>query len=356
MSTRRFKLTTLLVVLLVVAAPHLGRAGTAHPTPVIFSHDGDFDDMAALAYLARLHKVRQIDLRLVAVTYGGAALPGRGIRPPRCVPHLLAPMDIPLADSPATGPNLFPDLLRFTFEQVLTDVTPGCTASEAPSLVPAEQAIVNELERSVLPVTIIGTGPVTQIAGALQLRPPGSGRPIATRIERVYLETGAIDVRAGLCCGRESMFDDTTTFNAWADPDALQIMLDRLLPTQIAMVGAEATEHVPITTPFIARLNAEAVTPEAQFVTALANHPIITFAVAAGLPIFWWDPLAAVAATTRDMVDYRIRRIAVVLTGPSMGRTIEVGPRQGAWVRYAMDADQRRFEDAFLAGLNTALP
>src|SRR5262245_52619011 len=125
MSTRRMKLALLLVVLLVVAAPHLGRAGTAHPTPVIFSHDGDFDDMAALAYLARLHKARQIDLRLVAVTYGGAALPGRGIRHSRCLLERFGLTDIPVVDSPATGANLFPDLLRFTFEQVLTDVTLG---------------------------------------------------------------------------------------------------------------------------------------------------------------------------------------------------------------------------------------
>jgi len=312
--------------------------------------------MAALAHLARLHKAHRIDLRLVAVTYAGAALPGRGIRHTRCLLERFGLSDVPVVDSPATGPNTFPDLLRFTFEQVLTDVTAGCTASEAPSLVPAEQAIVDELERSTLPVTIIGTGPVTQLAGALQLRPPHSGRPIATRIERVYLETGAIDVPAGLCCDLENMFDDTTTFNAWADPDALQAMLDRLLPAQITMIGAEASNKVPITTSFIARLNAESVTPEALFVTSLANHPVIAFSVAAGLPIFWWDPLAEVAATTPDIVEYTFRRIAVVRTGSSMGRTIEVGPGQGAWVRYGVDADQRRFEDAFLAGLNTPIP
>src|SRR5262245_2311595 len=129
-ATRRTCLLTLLVTLVVLAAPLLGHAGAgsvveeselqanavrADPTPVIFSHDGDFDDMAALAYLARLHKAHRIDLRLVAVTYAGAALPGRGIRHTRCLLERFGLTDIPVVDSPASGANAFPDLLRFTF-------------------------------------------------------------------------------------------------------------------------------------------------------------------------------------------------------------------------------------------------
>lgn len=333
-----------------------GRHGR-RPTPVIFAHDADFDDMAALAYLVRLHKAGEIDLRLVAVTSAGTGLPGRAIFHTRCLLEHLGVSDIPVADSPAVGANPFPDVLRFTFDTVLTDVLPGCTASSAPSAVPAEQAIAAELERSREPVTIIATGPLTNVAGAFELRSVHDGRPLATRIRRTYFLGGAIDVPGGLCCGEEATFDGTQTFNVWGDPAAAQTVLDRLLPAQMTMIGAEASNHVPITSAYIARLGAEGTTPEAQWVHTLVSHPIIAFSVAAGLPVFWWDPLTDIAVTTRDVVQYRFRRIAVVQSGPSAGRTIEVGPGDdGAWVLYATTADTAGFEDAFLAGLNTPAP
>jgi purine nucleosidase len=322
------------------------------PPPVIFDNDSDFDDTSTLAYLARLHKAGRIDLRLVTVTSAGAGLPGHSIRHARCLLERYGLPQIPVADSRAAGANAFPDILRFTFDAVHEGLLAGCTASEAPSAVPAEQAIVQTLEGSRQPVTVLVTGPMTNLAGAFRLAAGSHGRPLRTRIEHLYFQGGSLGASAGLCCGIVG-FDDTQTLNVWADPGAAQAVLDALGPGQISLVGGEATQHVPIEPAFVARLATEAATPEANYVASVAGHPILAGAIAARLPVFWWDPLAAVAATRDGVVDFDTIRLKVIVDGPAAGRTQEVAPREhGARVRFGMSADQARFEGAFLDGLN----
>jgi inosine-uridine nucleoside N-ribohydrolase len=88
--------------------------------PVIFDNDMDFDDTAALAYLARFHKAGRIDLRLVSITSAGAAFPGRGIQFARCLLERFGITDVPVVDSSRPGVNAFPSFLRVTFDQILS--------------------------------------------------------------------------------------------------------------------------------------------------------------------------------------------------------------------------------------------
>lgn len=353
--------------LLLVAAALLGSTGIAsaamdadrqEPPPVIFDNDVDFDDTAALAHLARLHKAGRIDLRLVSVTSAGAGLPGHAIRNVRCLLERFGITDVPVADSRAVGANPFPDQLRLGIDALLADVLAGCTASEDPSPIPAEHAIVDVLESSKEPVTLIATGPFTNVAGALRLRPGHDDRSLVTRIRRAYLMGGGLNVSDGLCCGLDATFDYSQTFNMWGDPAAAQAVLDELQPAQVSLVAHDATQHVPIRLDYIARLVAEAATPEAHYVAALVSHPLVTGSIAAGLPVFWWDPLTDMAATTQpDVVDYDALRLRVIQTGPSSGRTVEAGPTEGGrLVQLGVGAEQRLFEDAFIDELNMPAP
>jgi purine nucleosidase len=254
------------LVLVVVAAVLLGNTGIAsaargadrlEPPPVIFDNDVDFDDTASLAHLARLHKAGRIDLRLVSVTSAGAGLPGHAIRNVRCLLERFGITDVPVADSRAVGPNPFPDQLRFGIDALLADVLAGCTASEDPSPIPAERAIVDVLKSSRQPVTLIATGPFTNVAGALRLQPGQDDRSLVTRISRAYLMGGGLKVSDGLCCGLDATFDYSQTFNMWGDPAAAQAVLDELRRAQVSLVAHDATQHVPIRLDYIARLVAE---------------------------------------------------------------------------------------------------
>ena len=80
------------------------------------------------------------------------------------------------------------------------------------------------------------------------------------------------------------------------------------------------------------------------------QHPVLVGAVQAGLDVFWWDPLAALAATDVRLVDYRFMRISVVQDGVSSGRTIE--SPTGTGMRVGVSANQALFESEMLEVLN----
>lgn len=337
---------------------HVGaiqQASTVAPPPVIFDNDMDFDDTAALAYLARLHKAGEIDLRLVSITNAGAGLPGRAIRHARCLLERFGITDVPVVDSSVPGTHPFPALLRFAIDLILFDLTSDCQASTEPSAVPAEQAIVDVLEATDRPVDILVTGNITNVAAALELA-EAQNRNIEPGVDRVWFQGGAIGPTAGgLCCGLEAIYDETQTFNVWADQLSAQAVLDELHSNEVTLVGGNATRHVPIRAEYVAELLAEAATPEASWVASVVSHPILQGAIAQGLPVFWWDPLAAVALTRSGVVAYDNKHMTILVEeGPAVGRSVEVGPDEdGAYVRFAIDADADAFEALFLEGLNT---
>src|SRR5262249_17422036 len=144
----------------------------------------------------------------------------------------------------------------------------------------------------------------------------------ASEVQQMWVVGGVFDAPGGLCCGLVPPFDDTQTFNFWADPPAIQAVLTGLRPPLVSMVSHNATDMAPIRIPYIERLGMEGVTPEAQYVHALMSHPIIIFGLTHGQEAFWWDPLGVVAATLGDVVQFDFRRLRIVQTGPSMGATV----------------------------------
>jgi len=92
-------------------------------------------------------------------------------------------------------------------------------------------------------------------------------------------------------------------------------------------------------------------TGAARFVAAMVADPGVADSVPFGF-LFWWDPLAAVAATTSNIVSYESDRISVVQSGPSMGALV-IDPR-GDPMRVGISANQQGFEANFLAILNAA--
>jgi purine nucleosidase len=317
----------------------------------VFDNDMDFDDAAALAYLARLHKAGEIDLRLVSVTSAGAGLPGHAIRHARCLLERFGLADVPVVDSRVPGVHPFPDQLRYAMDAILYQVTPDCTASEAPSAVSAERAIVDVIGGSERPVTLFITGPATNVAGARALA-AAQARPFASGIAHAWFH-GAFG-SGGLCCGLETVYDSTQPFNFWADPAASQDLFDNLLPQQIVIAGGPADP--PIRAEYVQRLAAEGTTAEAQYVASVVSHPILQYAIASGLEVEWWDPLVVVAATRSGVADFELIWGAVLVEeGPSVGRIVELDPTEGQLVYHSVSGDPTAFEEQFLAGLNAPL-
>ncbi len=350
---RRLCLLTLGVVLTLFSQTAAARQtpSTSAARPVVFfDTDMDLADAVALAALAAQHRRGLIDLRAVTITNNGAGLPGQAYRHARCLLDSFGLDEIPAADATYNLPHVFPDVLRFTFDAILSASVPDCAAGRSAPARAAGALLADEIERADARVTVIATGPLTNVAEAVARLDQGRPSRAAFLIRRFYAQGGAIDVPGGLE-GVEG-FDNTQTLNIWGGEAGAQYVFASLRPAAIHLVAADATNFVPIRAPFVAGLTAAARTPEAVFVARLMNHPILLYAVGAGLRIYWWDPLAALSGTDARLVEYRWKRIAVVQGGASAGRTIESA--DGVRMRVGMAADQTLFEAALLEALNGA--
>jgi purine nucleosidase len=162
---------------------------------------------------------------------------------------------------------------------------------------------------------------------------------------------GAVHVGGNLCCGVSAEFDGSQEFNIWADPAAARDVFHKLRPGSVTLVPLDATNFVPLTATFDAVLEAHHETGAADYVAAMVADPGVADSVPFSF-LFWWDPLAAVAATTNDVVSYESDRITVVQSGPQTGRLV-IDPAGDA-MRVGITADPQRFEARFLATLDAA--
>lgn len=307
------------------------------PPAVIFDSDMDFDDAAALAYLAQEDRLGRIDLRAVTVANNGMGLPGKAIRHARCLLNRLGLEDVAVADGSGTAPNAFPEGLRLAVDGVLSDVFAGCTASQAPSQVRAPVLIRRILTKDPT-ARLVVTGPLSNVAAAL----PTSAR-------RLTSMGGAIRVMGNLCCGTPPQFDGSQEFNFWIDPPAVRTVL-RTNTASMALVPLDTTNNIPVHHEFLDRLRADHQTPAADLVLSIVTHPSLADLISIG-GVYWWDPVAAASTVHDDLVTFETRPVDVVTHGPSAGRTVlsRTGRRV---VAIGIDADAAAFEQRFLDTLN----
>ena len=324
------------------------RGSRPHQYPVIFDTDADFDDTVALAALAQQHIKGLIDLRAVTITNNGGGLPGKGFQHVRCLLNSLGLDEVPVADATYALPHAFPDRLRFGIDFILDASIPDCAAGHILPSRSASQLLADEIEAADGRLTLIAVGPLTNVALAIDLLNQRNPSRAALLIDRAFIESGAVNVPGGL----EGVpgFDNSQTLNTWGDPAAAETVFRSLRPGALHLVPHDATNFVPVRLPYLALLDTNARTPAARYVATLMNHPLLVGAVQAGLDVFWWDPLAALAATDARLVDYRYMRIAVVQDGVSSGRTIE--SPTGTGMRVGVSANQALFESELLDVLN----
>lgn len=323
--------------------------GDEHEVPqFIIDTDMDNDDAAAIAYMCQEHQLGHVRLLGVTITNNGAGMPGKAIKYARCLLRQCGLPDLPVADANLPAPNVFPDLIRTGVNTTLDNVFAGCQESEAPSAIDGPE-LLRRLARSNSggKVSLLATGPLSNIARALH-----DSRDFRDHVEAAFVMGGAVHVGGNLCCGVSDTFDNSQEFNFWADPAAVSDVFQQLRPGTITLVPLDATNFVPLLESFDAQLEADPRTGAARFVAAMVADPGVADFVPGGF-VFWWDPLAAVAATTDGIVRYESDRITVVQSGPRQGALV-VDP-SGAPLRVGIFADQQKFQDTFFDRLN-ALP
>jgi inosine-uridine nucleoside N-ribohydrolase len=277
------------------------------PIPVILDCDPGHDDALAMALaLARP------ELRVEAITtVAGNAPLDRTTRNALRVLALLGRPEIPVAAG-ADRP-----ILRDPWVPVAVHGESGLDGADLPEpLADVVQATAVELQSAILhaaadPVTIVATGPLTNV-GLLLRSAPG----LAARIAGIWLMGGSLE-------------DGNTTpaaeFNAWSDPEAAAIVFGSGIP--IRMAGLNVTHQALVLPGDVARLDAignRAGQVFADLMRFFGIHHRERYGWD-GPPIH--DAVAVAWLVRPDLVEGRSLHVRVDTSdGPERGRTIGTQP------------------------------
>jgi pyrimidine-specific ribonucleoside hydrolase len=312
-----------------------GSAQDQDPVPVVVDSDMISDD-----WMATLFLLNDPAFAVKAITVAGTGFADcdAGVRSALGLLALTDYGDVPVscgAESPLMGDNAPPAEWRTTLEMV---EALGLPEGGDPVAQDAVALFTSTIQDSPDPVTVLALGPLTNVGAALEATPA-----LAENIERIYVMGGAVDV-AGSSVSEENTVAE---WNIYCDPHAARLVVESGAP--ITLVPLDATNEVPVTPEFVATLDAEKATPEAEFVAALlaANAE----SIAAG-GYYFWDPLAAAVLSDPSLVTLTPRDVTVIDRpgAPDDGRTKPVGNGSEVLVATAPDGDA--LEAELIAGWN----
>ncbi|MEO0438769.1 MAG: nucleoside hydrolase [Pseudomonadota bacterium] len=259
--------------------------------PVVFDTDMAIDDWAALLFLA---KHPTIDLKAVTVAGSGEAHCEPGVRN---VIALLALVD-PHHSVPVSCGDAYPTDGYFVFPvawQEDMDRLSGATVPDGHSVGDQRHAvdlIHDVLQEASSPVTILATGPLTNLAQWLDRYPDD-----ASQAERVVIMGGALEVPGNIIV--PGFTDDNPNskaeWNLYVDPIAADKVFRSSLPLEL--VALDVTNDVKVTREFAAEIKERVNNPAADFWDRVldANDWFIDSG-----EYYFWDVLAALTVVDRN--------------------------------------------------------
>jgi inosine-uridine nucleoside N-ribohydrolase len=310
-----------------------GTAVSNTRNPVIVDIDADPSDLSALLYLLR-HP--SISVKAITVSCGITYIDEGVVNVLRLL-DFLGIDDIPVAggsDLPLEVNHTFPVDWRqgsINFYGVNIPQT-----NLQPSSLNASQLIISQLTNSIDPMSIITTGPLTNIAKVLKAEPL-----IEEKIKDIHIMGGAVFVEGNV--GYESDIPNyEAEWNLYIDPQAANIVFSSGIPLQL--IPLDATNQVPQTIEFQSKLANIKQTPEADIAYQLYIPDL-----------FFWDQLTTVAFTNPEVVITERYHIDIVVdTKNKEGQTISIDS-EPKHVEVAINADAKMFEDLFLKVINNGV-
>jgi inosine-uridine nucleoside N-ribohydrolase/photosystem II stability/assembly factor-like uncharacterized protein len=336
-STRRSRAEHALAVLLLIVAvaagaraaaapPEAAASSKATPRAVVIDTDMSVDDWMAILFL--LHR-SDVSVKAITVSGTGVAHGAPGARNVIRLLDLDGRRGIPVAYGRTTtysGGHAFPETWRTVVDSMLGSGLPS--PSRSVSRLSAAKLIAKVATDS--PVEILELGPSTNVADALRATPG-----LEKRITSITLMSGALNV-PGNAPGQKA------EWNVYIDPLAAGIVLRSGIPG--TLVPLDATNAVPYNELFYKRLGARPTTAAARFVFEALSRQM------PGEGLYFWDPFAAAVLVDPSVATLERRMIRIVTTGGGAGRTVEA--ENGSPVQVALEGNQERFEELFLAGVN----
>lgn len=283
--------------------------------PVLFDHDGGIDDLLSLMLLLTMDN---IELKGVTITPADCFLSDATTSTLKLL-SLFKRNDIPVAKGNLHGINPFHYDWRAQ-PKMVNALPTMLSLSEDESLIsdlPAHEFIAQQLEKSDIPMTVLMTGPCTNLAAALKSHPE-----LAEKVEKVIWMGGAVDVKGNVAIHNH---DGSAEWNVYWD----YLAADDLFKSGVTidLVTLNATNCLPIDIEFLTELAQYRAHPLAElagqfWATTVASIPSYEFTY------FLWDVMATCHLGMKDTaLTLETMNLSVGITEPMEGKTFrnEVG-------------------------------
>jgi inosine-uridine nucleoside N-ribohydrolase len=308
------------------------------PKPVIFDTDMAHEDMFSALFLLSHPNV---DMKAITVAGTGEAHCRPGVVNALGLVKVSGHKEIPVTcgrEIPLAGNHAFPSEWRQSADAAYEVTIPK---GGEPSELSAADLIIDIVQNSDEPVTIVAVGPLTNIAEAIQ-----KDTSITSNIKDIFIMGGAVKVDGNVGNSGVGIENQHAEWNIYIDPVAANIAFTSGIP--VTLVPLDATKDVPVTRKFYDSLSNYLNTPSANFVQEMlaAN---LDFVDIGGFQ--FWDTLTSAIFTDESLADFEEMQLSVVEEeGPESGYTKP--DAAGPMIRVATSADRGKFENIFLTILN----
>ncbi|KYC44223.1 nucleoside hydrolase [Scytonema hofmannii PCC 7110] len=281
-------------------------------------HDGGVDDYLATMLLMTMENVQPLGIVVTpADCYAEPAVSAT-----RKILDLMGCSHVPVAESTVRGINPFPRLYRR--DSFVVDHFPILNQNETirtPLLAePGQDFMIRVLRESPEPITLMVTGPLTNVANALDTAPF-----VESKIQRIVWMGGALNVSGNVEKNWEPGQDGSAEWNAYWDP----MSVARVWRSQIEMIVCplDLTNNVPVTSDIVYKMGKQRKYP----ISDLAGQ---CYALVIPQDYYFWDVLATAYLAHAEFYELREWETEIVTVGLSQGRT-KIVP--GGRKIYAMD-------------------
>jgi purine nucleosidase len=273
------------------------------------------------------------DVELLGISITPADTLAEGAVPAtRKILDLAGRSDVTVAEGTLEGPNPFP--FEWRLECLRVNDLPILNRRGEPTAPLSDRTGQEFLAETVLaapaPVTLLMTGPLTNLAWALDRH-----AELEERVDELVWMGGALGVEGNV---EQPGHDGSAEWNVYWDPPAARRVFDSSIP--ITLFPLDATNLVPVTSEFRRALAAQY---DHERSAAAGTIWALTagWDLATGLPYFCWDTLATSYLAAPELCTYREVGVEVISEGPSQGRTMPSD--RGRPVRAAVDVDAAAF-------------
>lgn len=298
---------------------------------VYFNHDGGVDDLVSLFLLLQMD-----DIKLVGVSAIGAdSYVEPAVSASQKVINRFSSYSIDVATSKERGKNPFPKDWRMHafFMDALPILNEPVKVQRAHMVQHhAYEDIIDKLHNASEKITLLFTGPLTDLAKALTVDPT-----ITEYIGRLIWMGGTFLSKGNV---EEPEHDGTAEWNAFWDPEAVKTVFDTDI--KIDMVALESTNQVPLTWDIRQNWANERHYTGVDFlgVSYAAVPPLTHFQT--NSTYFLWDVLTTAYTGLPDLVKQKTVMASVHTDGPSQGQTY-IDEQNGRPLAVVYHVDHDRF-------------